>query len=76
VYRAFSISITSASSLRAAKRERLARVLDRVRVPVLEVAVRTALNYAASKLGLLIRVAEIDDRECDPGIASCVLRFE
>jgi hypothetical protein len=51
------------SPLGTAKRERLARVLGRVGVPVLEVAIRTALDHAASKLGLLIRVVEIDDGE-------------
>ena len=39
-------------------------------------SVRTALDHAASKLGLLIRVVEIDDGERDTRIASCVFRFE
>jgi hypothetical protein len=64
------------SPLGAAKRERLARVLERDGVQVLEIAIRTALDHAATKLGLLIRVVEINDGECDTRIASCVLRFE
>ena len=57
------------SSLRTPKRERLARVLVRDGVHVLEVAIRTVLDHAASKLGLLIRVVEIDDGERDTRIA-------
>ena len=76
VSRLFDLDHERHSSFRAAKRERLARVFVRDGVHVLEVAIRTALDHAASKLGLLIRVLEIDDRECDPRIASRVLRFE
>src|ERR1039458_3304084 len=64
------------SPLGAAKRERLARVLERDGVHVLEIAIRTALDHTATKLGLLIRVVEIDDGERNPRIASCVLRLE
>lgn len=64
------------SSFGAAKRERLARVLERDGVHVLEIAIRTALDHAATKLGLLIGIVEIDDRECDTRIAWCVLRLE
>jgi hypothetical protein len=39
------------SPLRAAKRERLARVLERDRVHVLQVAIRATLDCAPSKLG-------------------------
>jgi hypothetical protein len=41
-----------------------------------EIAIRTALDHAATKLGLLIGIVEIDDRECDTRIAWCVLRLE
>ena len=64
------------SSFGAAERERLACVLERDGVHVLEIAVRAALDYAATKLGLLIGIVEIDDGKCDTRIASCVLRFE
>jgi len=63
------------SSLGAA-REGLADVLVGDGVLVLEVVIRTALDHAATKLGLLIRVVEIEEGECDPRIASSVLRFE
>jgi len=49
------------SSLGAANRERLACVLVRDGVHVLEVAIRTALDHATAKLGFLTRVVEISD---------------
>jgi hypothetical protein len=64
------------SALGAAKGEGLAGVLVGDGVQVLEVVIGTALDHAATKLGLLIRVVEIDEGECDPRIASSVLRFE
>jgi len=72
-----SISITSAhSALGGTKWEGVAAgVLVRDGVQVLEVVIGTALDHAATKLGLLIRVLEIDQGERDPRIASGVLRF-
>jgi len=64
------------SALGAAKGEGLADVLVGDGVQVLEVVIGTALDHAATKLGLLIRVVEIDEGECDSRIASSVLRFE
>src|SRR2546427_2187009 len=64
------------SALGAAKGERLAGVFVGDGVQVLEVVIRTALDHAATKLGLLIRVLEIDQGERDPRIASGVFRFE
>ena len=63
------------SALGAAKGEGLAGVLVGDGVQVLEVVIRTALDHAATKLGLLIRVVELDDGECDARIASRALRF-
>src|ERR1035441_4052050 len=54
VSRLFDLDHERHSSLGAAKRERLVGVLERNGVHVLEVAVRTALDHTASKLGLLI----------------------
>jgi len=64
------------SSFRAAKRERLPGVLVRDRVNVLEIGVRTTLDDAASKLGFLVRIVEIDYGESDPRIAESILRFQ
>ena len=49
------------SSLGAAKRKGLPSVLVRDGVHVLEIAIRTALDHAATKPGLLIGIVEIDD---------------
>src|SRR5208282_1689525 len=76
VSRLFDLDHERHSPLGTAKRERFARVFVRDGVHVLEVAIRTALDHAASKLGILIGIMEIDDGECDTRIASCVLRFE
>ena len=62
--------------LRAAERERLARVLVRDRVHVLEIAIGAALDDPATKLGLLIGIVEINDGERDTRIAPSVLRLE
>ena len=64
------------SPLRAAKREWLARVLERDWVHVLEVAIGATLDHAPSKLGFLVRVEEVDDGEGDTRIALRVLPFE
>jgi len=45
-------------------------------VQVLKVVIRTALDHAATKLGLVIWVVEIDEGERDSRIAPGVLRFE
>jgi hypothetical protein len=58
------------SSLGAPKWERLACVLVRDGVHVLEIAIRMALDDATAKLGFLIRVVEIDDGERDTRIAA------
>jgi hypothetical protein len=50
------------SSFWAAKRERLAGILVRDGIHVLEVSIRTPLDHAATKLSLLIRIVEIDNR--------------
>jgi len=55
--------------LRAAERERLARVLVRDWVHVLQVGVGTALDHATTKLGFLVGIVEIDDGERDTRIA-------
>src|SRR5690242_18719972 len=47
------------SAVRAAKRERLACVLVRDGVHVLEVAIGASLDHASAKLRLLIWVAEV-----------------
>src|SRR5713226_5175018 len=64
------------SSFGAAERKGLPRVLERDGIDVLEIAIRTALDHAATKLGVLIGIVEIDDGECNPRVALCVLRFE
>ena len=64
------------SSLRAAKRERLAGVLDRDWIHVLQVAIRATLDHAPSKLGFPVRVVEVDDGERNTRIALRVLPFE
>ena len=63
-------------SPRAAEGKGLPGVLVRDGVHVLEIAIRTALDHVATKLGLPIRVVEIDDGKRDTRIASSVLRFE
>src|SRR5439155_21995314 len=45
------------------------------RIHVLEIAIRTPLNYSPTKLGLLIGIVEIDNRERNPRIALRVFRF-
>ena len=50
-------------SFGAAERERLACVLVRDGVHVLEIAIGTALDDATTKLGLFVGIVEIDDGE-------------
>jgi hypothetical protein len=64
------------SSFRAAEWERLADVLVRDGVHVPEIAIRTALDYSTTKLGFLVGIVEINDRERDTRIAPRVLRLE
>jgi len=61
------------SSFGAAKRKRLSCVLVRDRVHVPEIAIRTALDHSATKLGFLVGVVKINDGERDTRIASNVL---
>lgn len=72
----FYLDHESYPSLRAAERERLSRVPVGDSIHMLEIGVWAALEYAATKLGCFVGIAEIDEGECDPTIAPCVLRFE
>ena len=58
------------------KRERLADVLVRDGVQILEIVIRTALDHATPELGLLIGIMEVDDGKRDTRIASGVLPFD
>ena len=64
------------SSFGAAKRERLACVLERDRVDVLAVAISTPLDHAPTKLRFLVGIVKINDGERDTRVAPGVLRLK
>ncbi len=64
------------SSFGAAKRERLTCVLERDRVYVLAVAIRTPLDHATTKLRFLVGIMKINDGERDTRVTPSVLRLK
>jgi len=60
----------------AAERERLTCVLLGDGIHILELAIGTSLDHAATKLGFLIRIVETDNLERHTRIASGVLRLK
>ena len=64
------------SSFGAAKRERLTCVLERDRVDVLAVAIRTPLDHAPTKLRFLVGIMKINDGERDTRVTPGVLRLK
>src|SRR2546426_10449340 len=64
------------SSCGAAKRERLACVLERDRVDVLAVGIRTPLDHAPPKLRFLVGIMKINDGERNTRVTPGVLRLK
>src|SRR5712692_8921844 len=60
-------------SFGAAKRERLTCVLERDRVDILAVAIRTSLGHATTKLCFLVGIMKINDGERDTRVTPGIL---